>query len=270
MKPKLLARSGWLLLVGVMWFSPLTAQESLTREAYDAQQAQAALQEQIDTADQQTRDALEELRSLERETRHLEQQNAQTAARLAEQAQKQQQRETALATLDQTRQALPRFEQQIATQLKQWIEQDLPFLQEERLARAASLQTVGDAASLSSAERFELLLEAWRAELEYGREMDAWRGRLEDDEGQVREVDYLRVGRVGLYYLSPNGRQGGVWRSQEQTWQALNGSERNQVREGLRLARDQRAPTLLTLPVSQPLTQSSSTQSSLTQSEADL
>ncbi|WP_227842039.1 DUF3450 domain-containing protein [Vreelandella zhuhanensis] len=242
------------LLLAMLWVLPLAAQEeSVIGEALDAQQAQTALQERIDATDETTREMLEELRRLEKDTQQLERQNSQLAARLVEQAQSQQQREAALSTLAQTRQALPGFEREIAAQLQRWVEQDLPFLQDQRLARAASLQPDGTAI-FSSAERIERLLEAWRTELEYGREVDAWRGRIVSEEGGAREVDYLRIGRVGLYYLTPSGRQGGVWQAESGRWEALSDSQRSQVREGLRLARDQRAPELLTLPISQPLT----------------
>ena len=43
---------------------------------------------------------------------------------------------------------------------------------------------------LNDAERLERILAAWRSELDYGREMDAWRGYLNDDQAR-REVEAL-------------------------------------------------------------------------------
>jgi hypothetical protein len=215
-------------------------------ESVDAQQTQAVLQEQIDTADEQTRAQLEELRRLERETQQLAASNASLAGRLAEEADRQQRLATALDTLEETRAALPVIEQNMSAQLSQWIERDLPFLRDERLAR---VERQPDEQGKNTVERINELLETWRVELDYGREMDSWRGRLRQDDHE-REVDFLRIGRIGFYYLTPDGREGGVWNAEESTWQPLSDEYLREVRNGLRMADDQRAPDLLTLPLS--------------------
>ena len=63
-------------------------------------------------------------------------------------------------------------------------------------------------------------------------------------------MEYLRIGRIGFYYVTPDGREGGVWDKEEGTWLALDEAARRQVRNGLRIAADQRTPELLQLPLS--------------------
>lgn len=237
--------------------SPLFAAEDpdtsgLVSDGVDAQQTQAALQGRIDQADDQTRSALAELRRLERETRTLRHQNTQRTRQLASEAERQQRLAEALATLEQTRAALPRIEQDMARQLEGFIKNDMPFLKQERLAR---VQTEGEA--LESAAHIRRLLKAWRMELDYGREVDSWRGQLSLDEDEAREVDFLRLGRIGWYYLTPDGRKGGVWHSGSREWQPLDEAQRREVRHGLLLAKDQRAPELLTVPLSIKVVQGS-------------
>ena len=242
------ALRGW-WLAGVLASGTLLASEQAVAQAaesVEAQQTQAALQEQIDAADEQTREQLEELRRLERETRRLEADNASLAGSLAEEAERQQRLATALDTLEETRAALPVIEQNMAEQRSNWIEGDLPFLRDERLARVE--RQPGEQGE-NTIERINGLLEAWRVELDYGREMDSWRGRLRQ-ENREREVDFLRIGRVGFYYLTPDGREGGVWNAESGEWQPLNDEYLREVRSGLRMAEDQRAPELLTLPLS--------------------
>lgn len=242
------ALRGWWLAGALASGTLLVSEQAMAQaaESVEAQQAQAALQEQIDAADEQTREQLAELRRLERETRQLEADNASLTGRLAEEAERQQRLATALDTLEETRAALPVIEQNMSVQLSQWIESDLPFLREERLAR---VERQPDEQSANTIERINGLLEAWRVELDYGREMDSWRGRLSQD-GSEREVDFLRVGRIGFYYLTPDGREGGVWRAESSAWQPLDDEYLREVRNGLRMAEDQRAPELLTLPLS--------------------
>ncbi|MFG6666344.1 DUF3450 domain-containing protein [Halomonas sp. HNIBRBA4712] len=226
---------------------PLAASDETLDQAVqgvEAQQRQSAIQAQIDEADEQTREALEELRELERETRALQAANASTSARLAEEAERQQRLESALDTLSDTRAALPVIEQDMTEQLVTFIENDLPFLRDERLARVQDSQAAG------SAERIEQLLEAWRVELDYGRSIDHWRGRLAQEGQNPREVEYLRVGRIGFYYLTPDGREGAVWDLESGQWQALDERERREVRNALRIADEQRTPELLYLPLS--------------------
>ena len=233
-----------MLVSGTLMASDETVEQAA--QSVKAQQAQSALQQQIDRADDATREALEELRRLERETRQMEASNAALSGRLASEAERLQRLGQALDTLSDTRAALPAVEQDMTEQLSRWIESDLPFLKEERLARVQP----STPPSAESAARIASLLEAWRAELAYGREVDSWRGRLELAEGNPREVDYLRIGRIGFYYLTPDGREGGVWDKASGEWLALEESALREVRHGLRIADDQRTPELLRLPLS--------------------
>lgn len=231
---------------------PLLGQD-LLQEAGEAQRAQAELQARIDATDEQGREMLAELRRLEAETRRLQAQGEAQAPRLERRAERLDEREAALETLAETRERLPALESALVSRLQAWVERDLPFLVEERLARVAGLEQGLADPGASTAERLDRILAAWRAELEYGRQLDAWRGTL-DEGGKRREVDFLRLGRVGLYYLTPDGREGAVWRADEARWRPLDEAGRVELRHGLRIARDQRAPELLTLPVSHPVT----------------
>ncbi|MCP1303958.1 DUF3450 domain-containing protein [Halomonas sp. R1t8] len=246
-RPFFALRGCW--LAGVLVSGTLMASDETMDQAaqsVEAQQTQSELQQQIDSADEATRSAIEELRRLERETRQMEASNATLSSRLASEAERQQRLSQALDTLSDTRDALPMIEQDMAEQLARWIESDLPFLTDERLAR---VESAGNPEA-GSAERIASLLEAWRAELAYGREVDSWRGRLVMEGASPREVEYLRIGRIGFYYLTPDGREGGVWDKEGGEWLALDEPARRQVRNGLRIANDQRTPELLQLPLS--------------------
>ncbi|MFI8750736.1 DUF3450 domain-containing protein [Vreelandella lionensis] len=246
-RPFFALRGCW--LAGVLVSGTLMASDETMDQAaqsVEAQQTQSELQQQIDSADEATRSAIEELRRLERETRQMETTNATLSSRLASEAERQQRLSQALDTLSDTRDALPMIEQDMAEQLTRWIESDLPFLTDERLAR---VESAGNPEA-GSAERIASLLEAWRAELAYGREVDSWRGRLVMEGASPREVEYLRIGRIGFYYLTPDGREGGVWDKEGGEWLALDEPARRQVRNGLRIADDQRTPELLQLPLS--------------------
>lgn len=243
-----------LLALQGCWFAGVLASGTLMASSNIMAQeeqsgAPSAFQQQIGEADDSTRSAIEELRRLERDTHQLQAANAALSTRLVSEAQHQQGLERALDNLDDTRAALPEIEQLMKEQLTAWIEADLPFLKDERLARVLVVES-GESVSADSASRIAGLLEAWRAELAYGREIDSWWGRLALDEANPRDVEFLRLGRIGLYYLTPDDLEGGVWDVESRQWLALDETARREVRNGLRIADEQRAPELLRLPLS--------------------
>ncbi|HET8790766.1 MAG TPA: DUF3450 domain-containing protein [Modicisalibacter sp.] len=235
-----------LLLLGAS--ATALAQGELREQSIAAQQAQAELQEKIDQADDATREALRELRATEREARRLRAYNEELAPLVERQAATIEQRERALDQLSVTRETLPVMMRDMVERLRQWIEADLPFLRDERLARVESLESMLVNPAMTPAEKLDRLLAAWRAELDYGREIDAWRGSLIGNAD--RQVEYLRLGRVGFYYLTPDGNEGGVWKASTGEWQPLSDDQLGELRKGLSIAREQRAPELLALPVS--------------------
>ncbi|MBZ9537912.1 DUF3450 domain-containing protein [Modicisalibacter tunisiensis] len=231
---------------------------SLTKTAVEAQQHQAKLQARIDAADDRTREALRELRRTRREASRLEAYDEELARQVERQAQSINQRERAVSQLADAGERLPVLTRQLVGRLQALVEADMPFLHDERLARLASLQQMLDGGELSAADKLDRVLAAWRTELDYGREVDAWHGPLYQSDAQPGTasggappaVDYLRVGRLGWYYLTPDGEQGGVWQAGAHGWQPLDGDARREVRKGLRIAREERAPAMLDLPLS--------------------
>ncbi|MBB3140031.1 DUF3450 family protein [Halomonas organivorans] len=225
------------------------AETTLRDETLDAQRTQAELQARIDNADDAVRDKLQALRQAREETRRLNGYNAELAPLVERQADTLAERDEALSTLSATREALPALMRDMVERLRAWVADDMPFLHDERMARVESLERLLAAPEMSRDEKLSRVLAAWRAELDYGRGIDAWRGELPGD--SPREVDFLRLGRVGWYYLTPDGRRGGVWSVERGDWQPLDDAARAEVRKGLAIAHEQRAPALLELPVSQ-------------------
>ena len=136
--------------------------------------------------------------------------------------------------------------------LEEFIHLDVPFLPDERSDRVAGLRAMMLRADVTAAEKFRRVLEAYQIEGDYGRTIEAYKGNLELD-GSEREVDFLRIGRVVLIYQAAGGDSIGVWDQDRGGWRDLPVAEyRQQVTQGLRMARAQVPPDLLTLPVPAP------------------
>ena len=132
--------------------------------------------------------------------------------------------------------------------LEQFVQLDVPFLADERAKRVATLKTMMDRADIASSEKFRRVLEAYQVEVDYGRTIEAYTSLL-NVEGKEREVDFLRVGRLDLSYLTRDGKQAGIWNKETEQFQSLPDSNISQINKALRIARKQLAPDMLTLPV---------------------
>src|SRR5690606_21163089 len=133
------------------------------------------------------------------------------------------------------RQILPLMLRMVES-LEQFIALDLPFLPRERAERLAFVREAIDRVDVTVAEKFRQALEAYLIELEFARTIEAYTGTV-DVEGQKLEVDFLRGGRIGLYYEPLDGTQSARWDTASKQWSQLPASERNALRSAIRVAR---------------------------------
>jgi len=149
------------------------------------------------------------------------------------------------------RQIVPLMERMLDS-LEQFVQLDTPFLMHERTERLARLREMLERSDVSSAEKFRRVIEAYQIENDYGRTIEAYKGTVPIN-GNPQEVDFLRIGRVALAYQSVGGAHTGVWDVKTGQWEELDPAEyKNQVAEGIRIARKQVAPDLMIIPVAAP------------------
>lgn len=145
------------------------------------------------------------------------------------------------------RQIFPLMERMIDG-LEQSIALDVPFLLEERNNRVETLKEIMQRSDVSVAEKFRKVMEAYQIENDYGSSSETYTQSL-DVEGSPRNYNMLRVGRVGLYFQSDDARVSGFWDPESKAFTLLGNEYRNEIRKGIRMAKDLIAPELLLLPV---------------------
>ncbi len=139
--------------------------------------------------------------------------------------------------------------QRMLDAIERFVELDVPFLKDERLARVRRLRETLLLSDVSVSEKFGAVLSAYQIESEYGRTIDAYSGTLPDSE---KVVDFLRFGRVALVYQTTDGEESGRWNSETKTFEVLDGGYNTQIRSGIRMARKQSAVDIVVMPVSGP------------------
>lgn len=211
----------------------------------------AASQRKIDELSAQSRALLEEYRRLQD---GVEYQAAYTRELEGlEQAQRIQieelQRQIAQAAI--TGQRIVPLMRSMADALEKFVVLDLPFHHEERINGVLLLKRRLNEADLSVSAKFRLLLEAYQLEQGYGSNIEAWRGPLQR-QGEELSVEYLRIGRVALYFQSLDGASSGYWSAEQEQWVPLESGFNRSVAQALRVAKNQVAPQLLQLPMKAP------------------
>lgn len=217
-------------------------------------------QKVIDGLDDETRVMLDEYRSVLRRTRTLDAFNNNLRDLIESQQEEIASLRTQLRDLTVTQQEILPLMIRMIDALERFVALDVPFLPAERRKRVAALRTLMKRADVTLAEKFRRILEAYQVENAYGRTIEAYRGPLRgspadggrSEEAQERMVDFLRIGRVGLYYLTLDESESGHWDRERKAWSRLAPKHNIHVESGLRVARKQAAPELLALPVTAP------------------
>ena len=145
------------------------------------------------------------------------------------------------------RQIFPLMERMIDG-LEQSIALDIPFLMDERSKRVDDLKDIMERSDVSVAEKFRKVMEAYQIEMDYGSSSEWYREELNVD-GAVREYNMLRIGRIGLYFQSDDTNITGWYNADSGQYELLGNEHRNEIRKGMRIARQLIAPELILIPL---------------------
>ena len=210
----------------------------------DAQRSQ----QRVDQLDDATREALNRYRHAIQQKDQLAEYNKQLAEMVESQRNELDDLQAQLATIEETQAEVMPLLQRMLNSLEQFIELDVPFLEDERADRLAQLKALMIRPEVTVAEKYRRVLEAYQIESDYGRTLEAWRGSLEVD-GSERVVEFLRLGRLMLFYQTLDGHIQGYWDTGTREWQPLPASYNRTLQQGLDMARQQQTPALLRLPL---------------------
>jgi hypothetical protein len=205
-------------------------------------------QEQIVKLDEQTRLLLADYQSTSKEYDSLKLYNDQVQKIINSQIDEIESILIKIDELDQTNQRIVPFMLRMIDGLENFIQLDLPFLLDERRDRLDNLKVTMDRGDISTSEKFRLIIEAYKTELEYGRTIEAYRDNILIDDVET-SADFLRVGRIALTYLTVDGSKGGYWDTNSQSWEKASSSIKRSTADALKVASKQAPPALIKIPV---------------------
>lgn len=238
----------WLSSGSAGYATHLQSAEALQMEK---QKKAAASQQRVEKLDDQAQQMLDEFREASLELENIRAYHDQLAKIVQSQEQERNELDRQMLDIEVTQRNITPLMLRMLEVLEQFVALDAPFLDKERSLRVAHLKQMMDRSDVTLGEKFRRLLEAYMVETEYGRTIEAYSGDLKRQDSN-QTVDFLRLGRMGLYYLTLDEGEAGYWNKQERRWQVLDDRYRSAIAQGLRIAKKQAAPDLLQLPVNAP------------------
>lgn len=243
-----------LLVVGLSGRAALAAEalDSAINTSVKAQTQAAQTQKQIDTLADQTASLLDQYKQVLRQTEDLRTYDDQLAKLVDKQNQQIDSFTRQMINARTVQQQIVPFMLRMVDVLGQFIKLDAPFLQHERDARLANLKKLMDDPDVSLSEKYRRIMEAYQVEAEYGRTIETYTGELKRN-GQTRTVDFLRIGRVALLYLTFDRSEGGYWDQKTRQWKDLPREYFESVARGMQIAQKEAPPDLIKVPVPAPV-----------------
>ena len=211
----------------------------------------AASQQRVEALDQEASELLSEYRAATKQLDLLNRFNESQRGEIENQLAQIAGLEVDIANVEGLGQAVVPLIGDMNEQLKRIVAADIPFLESERQERLDRLDSVMSDSTQTPASRYRLIIEAYQIENEYGRTIQAYDGTVTDN-GQELTVEFLRVGRIALIYKSADDSLLRIYNPATREYDDLSKSFLDDVRLGLRMAKEQTPPGLLEVPVTAP------------------
>ena len=158
-----------------------------------------------------------------------------------------------IANVDLIKSQITPLMAQMIEGLADLIELDKPFDLEERRQRVTELRELHKRYDVEDSEKFAQVLNAYEIESEYGRTMDVKQKDLAlPPDGEVNNVNVLRVGRIALVYQTLDGHETGWWNPKSKEWERLPNRYNTPIKNGIKMANKQLTSGLFQIPILVP------------------
>lgn len=219
--------------------------KNVVKEVSESKKVAQATQSQIEKLDNNTQTLISRYKQTLKAIDGLEAFNAQQNRTIALQQEEIAKLQKSISEVNGVKSLIPGLMEEMIKNLEEFVSNDIPFEKEARMKRIQELKDVLVDPGFADPERFRVILEAYKNEVSYGSTINAWSGDLNG-----RTVNFARVGRVGFYYQTKDGKEAGAFVGGE--WQILDAAANGQIRSLLKMARKQAPINVLALPIAAP------------------
>jgi hypothetical protein len=247
-----------LVLVLVALSSRRTVRAQTESPAVLAEQVQESLQEAIDTrqATQEQQDAWEveqaeltaRYRELQANVAYLEERREAEQGRLEALQDRNRELERRLEESDRLQESLEDTLRAVLLDLGDAVRSDLPFLPGERTRRLRSVREELLQPDTPAAEKLRRVLEALQVEAQYGGTVEVYRDRIVAA-GDSLHADVLRLGRLALFWRTPDEKRYGTYDLEDRAWVELPGRNHRALRRAMEMATRLRPVEVIGLPL---------------------
>ena len=237
-----------LCLVGL----PAMAQSQLGSAIQTGEQATRRaeqVQAQINQLDDERGDMVREYRSMLQRLNGAKLYAAQQERVVASQKEELASLEDQLGRVDEITAQMTPMMMAMIDDLKLFVKSDLPFKMDIRQERLDQLDKAMDSSDVAPAERYRLIVEAYQAEMEYGRTIAAYEGSITNDAGDEVVVEMFQYGRVAMVYHNPANGEVARWDRDSGTWEQLPSSYRREIQDAIRIAEGTKQQDVLMGPI---------------------
>jgi len=169
------------------------------------------------------------------------------------------------AQIAATRQKAERFQQQIensahlAREIRPYLElvyqklvdlvaADRPFLRHERQNRLDKLRLLLDDPDLTISEKYRRTMETLFIEAEYGSSVEIVRESIKIADRELT-VNIFRLGRISIFFQSPDKNRTGYFDAGDQTWKEFPASYNREINTAYEIAAKRRPIKMVNLPL---------------------
>ncbi|WP_285764473.1 DUF3450 domain-containing protein [Biformimicrobium ophioploci] len=209
-------------------------------------------QKRIDKIAEETNSLLQDFKVVNKEIDGLRVYNKQLEKQLANQLDVIRKLEQSIANVTVIERQIQPLILRMVTALEQFIELDVPFDLDARMANLEKVKSNMDRSDITVAEKFRQILELYNFESEYSRKINSYRDTLVVD-GQEREVNVLQIGRIALVAQTTDSSTTLAYDKEQKGWVEVDAGEyRRAVMEGLKIAKNQATKAIMTMPIPAP------------------
>jgi uncharacterized coiled-coil protein SlyX len=136
----------------------------------------------------------------------------------------------------------------VVGRLESFVANDLPFLTEERNARVTAIKDEIARPDVTGAEKLRRVLEALQVEANYGNTVEVYQEQMKLGE-ELIFADMLRIGRVSVYWRTPDGKRVGEYDRATDMWVELDGKYVRAINMTVEMATRIRPTDIVELPI---------------------